>query len=99
MGKEERIIFALGFVALVALVIFSRGPVPMTGNAPTSPPDTTANPVDYQSASLANYLTYNQPWLMAPPVANILPQSASGQLGQALPDADNSGDFYGCGCT
>lgn len=96
MGKEERIIFALGFVALVALVIFSRNGAPMLGPAATEPPETKASPIDYSDDHLTNYLTYNQSWLFAPPVGNVLPQVASGNTGIPLPDSNAPFD---CGCT
>jgi hypothetical protein len=99
MGKEERIIFALGFISLVAIMIFHRGGnnAPMLGNAPTKPPPTTTAPVDY-STNNVNYLTYNQPWLMAPPVGNVLPQIASGQLGQTFTEPDLTGNNIDCMC-
>lgn len=97
MGKEERIIFALGFIALIAAVIFSRsGNAPLTGDAATSPPDLTTAPTDRNVDF--NYLTYNQPFMFAPPIANVLPQVASGQLGQQFASADYSNDISTCGC-
>ena len=83
MSKEERIIYTLGALALFAIVIGtiakSYFPDGMPAIVDASYKVITNGPRN------VNYLTYNQPYLFGPPVANLLPSQSSGMLGQSLP--------------
>lgn len=88
MSKDEKIIMALGFLAVAAIILYVQRP-------DTDAPPTEAE-IDAEYIPVS-YLTYNQPYMFAPPVANILPPAASGILGQAFEKAKSvfSND---CGC-
>lgn len=80
MSKDERVVLMLALIALVALVI---------GKWKAS-----IAPAGYESSEPMTNLTYNQPrWQFAPPLANILPQSADSMLGVSLPSYTAD-----CGC-
>jgi hypothetical protein len=84
MSKDERIILMLALIALVALVI---------GKWKAS-----HAPAGYTPSEGLTNLNYNQPrWAFAPPVANILPQSAASMLGVPLPDGAKW-STSDCGC-
>lgn len=74
MGPDEKIIISVAVVALVAILIFNlKGEEKPTNEIVLSNEDIPTS-----------FLTYNQPYMFSPPVANILPQTASGILGQAF---------------
>lgn len=82
MGNDERTLLVVTMIALVALVIAKW--------------KATISPPGYKSHEPLTNLNYNQPrWAFAPPVANIIPQSAASMLGVELPD---SGMISDCGC-
>lgn len=83
MTREETVILMLAFGALVTVLVWQ-----------VRPGESVAAPAD----SAVTNLTYNQPFMFAPPVANIMPNAAASQLG--VPS--NSDVFYDpakmCGC-
>lgn len=87
MSREETTIIVLTLGALVAyLAWFTKPPAVIEeGEAAV--------------AYGATNLTLNQPFMFAPPVANILPQQAASQLGQPMPTSEPYySATYGCGC-
>jgi len=97
MGKDERIILAVGFVGLVALLLYHF--TDLKNNNITAADDLAAPDLLVPSGQ-ANYMTYNQPFLFSPPVANVLPATASGILGQSFeqPPPSSLETNYDCGC-
>lgn len=97
MSKDERIILAVGFVGLVAILLYHF--TDLKSNAVTAENDVAAPDLLVPSGQ-ANYMTYNQPFLFSPPVANILPATASGILGQSFeqPPPSSYDDGSTCGC-
>lgn len=96
MGKDERIILIIGGLALAAIVLYHITEFNSVEAAEPMPEFKVV------PSGVANYMVYNQPYLFAPPVANILPETASGILGQSFtqPPATLPADDYGnCGCS
>lgn len=84
MTREETTLLMLAFGALVALLIWYKRPV---ADIPLS---------DYTEP--VTNLTVNQPFMFSPPVANIMPQTASSELGVPLSDTDPYYSSQNCGC-
>lgn len=82
MKFDEKILWAVGALVLVALVIFHRPPKP--GEAPESASPVadvgeSFTPYNTNMTKGPAYLTYNQPWAFHPPIGNILPTMANGE--------------------
>lgn len=92
MSKDERIILAISFTALVALIIAKWRNV-VSGDP---------SPAESDSGALSlTPLTYNQApmFMFSPPVANVLPNSAASLGGSVTGVTDHR--FYdpaSCGC-
>lgn len=101
MLKEERIIYTLiGLVAVAALIsMFVKNYNPANGMQIDNTDLTgAAHVVVTNGARNSEFLTYNQPYAFSPPVANLLPNQASGMLGQKFVDYSGSTD-NGCNCS
>ena len=93
MNKDEKILLICGVLVVAALLLWSYDPKIMdqSKNEPEQPADAVI--------PKSSYLTYNQPYMFSPPVANVLPQTASGILGQPFPETGNSTPISDCGCS
>lgn len=83
--NSERIFLFLVAAALIAVVIWNV-------KAPPSGMLTLADehvPPETPLSRKQGPLTYNQPYLFSPPVANVLPRQAFGVGGADWPNSDN----------
>lgn len=99
MGKDERIILVIGGVALAAILLYHMTELKVSNDVA----DNIQPAPEFKLVpdGIPNYMVYNQPFLFSPPVANILPATASGILGQsftqppsALAADDNGQNWY-----
>ena len=96
MEKHEKILLVLGALLIVAVLIWDYKPADDVPHLTLN----NQNPPQNQAWNKWKFLTYNQPYLFAPPVANILPATAIGILGiKYTPDPQNyDGTLADCGC-
>lgn len=111
MSREEKILLGLAIAALAAIVIFQRGSMsrdPGGGGEPvaadTSPVIQVGDSFTPANSSMTKgpaYLTYNAPFMFAPPISNFLPSITAGQGSQTVNQPTDFVDLETaatCGC-
>lgn len=98
--KADQIAVILAFAALVGIVIFK---VPTSAEKAVQVDEydgvDTSNVPTQSNASRGPWnLTYNEPWIFAPPIGNFLPQVTQGQQGQVVETGPVVNTYTPCNC-
>ena len=107
MDKQEKNLLGLAIAALAAVVIFQRRPAvaevspPQADTVPVIQVGDSFTPANSSMVKGPAYLTYNAPFMFAPPISNFLPSITAGQGSQTVNQPTDFVDLetaQTCGC-